>query len=51
MRLMVAGINCGVLLIRNTDWAREFFTDVAQYAFMPKAELMSTMRPVRLGPT
>ncbi len=50
MRLVSAGINCGVLLIRNTDWAREFFADVAQYAFMPKAELMSTMRPVRMSP-
>ena len=44
-----AGINCGVLLIRNTDWAREFFADVGQYAYMPKEELMSTMRPVRTG--
>ena len=42
-----AGINCGVLLIRNTDWARAFFADVGQYAYMPKAELVGTMRPVR----
>ena len=48
-KVLSAGINCGVLLIRNTVWAREFFADVAQYAFMPKAELMSTMRPVRMG--
>lgn len=41
-----AGINCGVLLIRNTDWAREFFADVGQYAYMPKKELVGTMRPV-----
>ena len=39
-----------MLLIRNTDWAREFFADVAQYAYMPKEELMSTMRPVRSRP-
>ena len=44
---LCTGINCGVLLIRNTDWAREFFADVGQYAYMPKEELMSTMRPVR----
>ena len=48
--LMSAGINCGVLLIRNTNWARDFFANVVQYAFMPKAELMSTMRPVRMYP-
>ncbi len=45
------GINCGVLLIRNTDWAREFFADVIQYAYMPKEELEASMRPVRNRPT
>ena len=45
--MLVAGINCGVLLIRNTKWARQFFADVGQYAYMPEAELVSTMRPVR----
>ena len=49
--LMPAGINCGVLLVRNTDWAREFFADVGQYAYMPKEELMSVMRPVRARTT
>ncbi len=51
MDLLSAGLNCGVLLIRNTEWARDFLADVAQYAFMPRAELMSTMRPVRMCPT
>ena len=36
-----------MLLIRNTDWAREFFADVGQYAYMPRKELVATMRPVR----
>ena len=39
-----------MLLIRNTDWAREFFADVIQYAYMPKEELETRMRPVRRRP-
>ena len=42
-----AGINCGVLLIRNTEWAREFFADVGQYAFMHPDTVEKHMRPVR----
>ena len=37
-----------MLLIRNTDWSREFFADVIQYAYMPREELQTTIRPVRL---
>lgn len=42
-----AGINCGVLLIRNTGWARTFFADVGQYSYMDKATLDRDVRPVR----
>lgn len=42
-----AGINCGVLLIRNTEWAHTFFADVGQYSYMDKATLDRDVRPVR----
>ena len=42
-----AGINCGVLLIRNTDWAREFFADVGQYAYIHPDTIEKHVRPVR----
>ena len=42
-----AGINCGVLLIRSTEWARTFFADVGQYSYMDKATLDRNVRPVR----
>ena len=36
-----------MLLIRNTDWAREFFADVGQYAYMHPDTIEQHMRPVR----
>ena len=42
-----AGINCGVILIRNTEWAASFFEDVGQYAYMHPDTIEKHMRPVR----
>ena len=45
-----AGINNGVLLVRNGDWARDFFAAIASHA---TAEGLAEMRPVieaELGP-
>ena len=36
-----------MLLIRNTEWARDFFADVGQYSYMDKATLDRDVRPVR----
>jgi len=40
------GMNCGVLLIRNSMWSADFFADVGQYAYTPIDVLQKTMRPV-----
>ena len=43
-------MNTGVLLIRNTDWSRNYMADVGQYAYMPTAQLHEQMLPVRSTP-
>ncbi len=45
--LATAGINCGVILVRNTEWAAGFFADVGQYAYMHPDTIEKYMRPVR----
>ena len=45
-RVPLAGINCGVMLIRNTEWAAAFLADVGQYAYMHRDTIEEYMRPV-----
>jgi len=40
------GMNTGVLLIRNTDWSRQYMADVGQYAYVPQAQLHDDMLPI-----
>ena len=44
----LAGINCGVMLFRNTEWAAAFLEDVGQYAYMHHDTIEQYMRPVRI---
>lgn len=46
MLATIAGMNTGVLLIRNTDWSRQYMADVGQYAYVPQAQLHDDMLPV-----
>jgi len=45
-----AGINNGVLLIRNGDWARQFFADIAQHATTEGLAEMRSIIEAELGP-
>ncbi len=47
-RPCLSGINCGVMLIRNTEWAAAFLEDVGQYAYMHRDTIEQHMRPVRM---
>jgi hypothetical protein len=40
-----AGINCGVMMFRNSDWSRAFLAQLSDYAHLGEEALLQ-MRPV-----
>lgn len=50
MRLVLrwpAGINCGVMMFRNSAWSRAFLAQLSDYAHLGEEALLE-MRPVRV---